>query len=164
MPRSSIFICHSSKDKSFVEKLARDLIDVGIDVWYDKWEIKVGDSIIDKIETGILKSSYMGIVLSPNSIKSNWVKKELNAGLMKEIKKNKVVVLPIRYKQCILPPLLSDKKYADFTSSYNDGLEDLLEVFNINTIDFQKGDVPKGHLFMDNMINNLYTDNFFRGE
>lgn len=163
MVSTSIFICHSSKDKSFVGKLALDLINAGIDVWYDKWEIKVGDSIIEKINSGIHQCSHMGIVLSPDSIKSDWVKRELNSGLMKEIKKKKVVVLPLLHKQCEIPPLLSDKKYADFTQSYNNGLVELLEVFDIEKPKEQREQKTKGHLIVDNLYyNNFYRDNFYK--
>lgn len=37
----SLFLSHSSADKTFVEKLAKDLEGVGVNVWFDKWEIKV---------------------------------------------------------------------------------------------------------------------------
>ncbi len=35
----SLFLSHSSADKTFVEKLAKDLEGVGVNVWFDKWEI-----------------------------------------------------------------------------------------------------------------------------
>jgi hypothetical protein len=41
----SIFLSHTSIDKPFVEKLANGLRSIGVNVWFDKWEIKVGESI-----------------------------------------------------------------------------------------------------------------------
>ncbi|MFR3116786.1 MAG: toll/interleukin-1 receptor domain-containing protein [[Clostridium] symbiosum] len=41
----TIFLSHTSIDKPFVEKLARDLQRLGISVWYDKYEIKFGESL-----------------------------------------------------------------------------------------------------------------------
>src|SRR5262245_29013023 len=151
MSNNSIFICHSSIDKTFVEKLAEDLLDNGIDVWFDKWEIKVGDSLILKINSGILESSRMGVVLSPNSIKSQWVQKELSAGLIKEIQKKQVVVLPILMEPCTLPPLLSDKKYADFTNDYQNGLSELLKAFypsKKSSQEIKRKPSAKGHLYI----------------
>jgi len=43
-----IFLSHSSKDKPFVEKLAKDILGLDVEVWLDKWEMKVGDSLFDK--------------------------------------------------------------------------------------------------------------------
>lgn len=60
----TIFLSHTSIDKPFVEKLARDLTRLGINVWYDKYEIKVGESILWKIDKGIRESEYLEIVIS----------------------------------------------------------------------------------------------------
>lgn len=46
----TLFLSHTSIDKPFVEKLACDLDRLGIDSWYDKYEIKVGESIFWKVE------------------------------------------------------------------------------------------------------------------
>jgi esterase/lipase superfamily enzyme len=46
--RPLVFICHSSKDKVFVKKLAADLRKQEIDVWLDEWNMNVGDSIHKK--------------------------------------------------------------------------------------------------------------------
>ena len=72
---SSVFLCHSSDDKPFVEKLCQDLTSGDIDVWFDKWEIRVGDSIIEKIEEGLKNNDYLAIVLSNASVKSEWVRR-----------------------------------------------------------------------------------------
>lgn len=58
----SLFLSHSSADKTFVEKLAKDLEGVGVNVWFDKWEIKVGDSLTGKIEEGLQANDYLGLV------------------------------------------------------------------------------------------------------
>ncbi|MCL5028414.1 MAG: toll/interleukin-1 receptor domain-containing protein [Bacteroidetes bacterium] len=126
-----IFICHSSIDKPFVRKLAQSLKTYNIEVWFDEWEIKVGESLREKIETGITKSSYLCVVLSKNSVKSKWVTRELNAAFAKEMETNKVFILPLLIDKCKLPLFLKDKKYANFLESYETGLNDLLESVGI---------------------------------
>ena len=59
----SLFLSHTRVDKPFVEKLASDLKQLGINVWFDKWEIKVGDSITWKIADGIRENEYLGMAL-----------------------------------------------------------------------------------------------------
>jgi hypothetical protein len=125
----NLFISHSSHDKNFVNRLASDLKNYNIGVWIDSWEINVGDSIFEKIETGLQENDYLGIVLSPTSIKSNWVRKELSVALMKELRNKSIKILPILLKTCEIPALISDKKYADFRESYEKGLNGLLKVF-----------------------------------
>ncbi|MCK4295243.1 MAG: toll/interleukin-1 receptor domain-containing protein [Candidatus Marinimicrobia bacterium] len=113
----SIFLSHSSKDKFFVRELAERLNEVGIKVWIDEAELNVGDSLTQMIGNAIDKCDYFGIVLSENSINSEWVQKELQIAMHKEIRGKKIVVLPILLENVILPPFLSDKLYADFSST-----------------------------------------------
>ena len=81
----SLFLSHSSADKTFVEKLAKDLEGVGVNVWFDKWEIKVGDSLTGKIEEGLQANDYLGLVLSPAAVASEWVKAELSAAWCRQM-------------------------------------------------------------------------------
>lgn len=96
----SLFLSHSSADKTFVEKLAKDLEGVGVNVWFDKWEIKVGDSLTGKIEEGLQANDYLGLVLSPAAVASEWVKAELSAAWCRQMSSRKIVVLPILYQDC----------------------------------------------------------------
>jgi hypothetical protein len=120
------FVSHSSSDKPFIRQLAADLSNSGITVWLDEQKIKVGDSIVDKVGQGLAESDYFIIVLSENSVDSQWVKKELNQALLAEIEQRKVKVLPIKLSECEIPALIKDKKYADFSLNYRSGLKDLL--------------------------------------
>lgn len=92
----SVFICHSSKDKiRFVTKFAKRLRKKGIDAWFDKWEMKVGDSLVKKIfDEGINNCDKFIIILSKNSINSKWVMKELDIGVVKDIEKE-TIIMPI---------------------------------------------------------------------
>lgn len=124
---TDLFISYSSKNAEFVARLAHDLRARGIQVWWDKWMMKVGDSLHRKIQEGIKNSAWLAVVLSPHSVNSPWVEKELNSALMKELEQKEVFVLPILYQDCDVPLLLRDKLYADFRSSYSEGLKALLE-------------------------------------
>lgn len=123
---AKIFLCHSSKDKSFVRRLASDLDLKSVPVWFDEWELQVGDSLIDKISSGITESSWLAVVLSRTSVLSNWVKKELNTALIIELEKKQVFVLPILLEDCDVPIFLRDKVFADFRNEYIQGLSSLL--------------------------------------
>lgn len=127
MPK--VFISYSSRDKQFTLKLAQNLKDAGIPVWYDSWEIKVGDSIIEKIEQGIKGSDYLIIILSKASTTSKWVQEELSAAKTIEIGRRGVFILPVLIENCDIPPLIASKRYADFRDNYEKGLNELLDVF-----------------------------------
>lgn len=129
---TSIFLSHNSKDKSFVRTLAKHLGKEGIQTWVDEAEIKIGDSLIEKISDGIINMNFLGAILSPNSLGSNWVKKEIEMAMNMEINGNMIKVLPILYKECEIPPFLVGKKYADFTDSEN-FLKELDNLINVIT-------------------------------
>ena len=120
-----IFLSHSTKDKDFVESLAAKLAKDDYSVWYDDWEIKVGDSIVQKINDGISYSDFLIVVLSENSVSSKWVKEELNAATIKNIESKGAFILPVLLEKCKIPLLLADKKYADFTKSFGKAYNDL---------------------------------------
>jgi hypothetical protein len=129
MTLGQVFISHSSKDKSFVEKLVADLSVNAIPVWYDKLDLGVGESVPGRINDGIAKSRYFLIVLSPAALNSPWVREELNAGLMKQVSLGGTFVIPVLYEDCEVPPLLAHRRYADFRKDYATGLSDLLLVW-----------------------------------
>jgi hypothetical protein len=128
-PRHTAFISYSHKDAPFVDRLAEDLVAGGVGVWLDRWKIMVGDSIADKIQTALHESDYLLLVLSPHSVSSPWVHDELNAARVRQLESRRVVVLPILYQDCDIPPLLKDKRYADCRGArYEQGLRELLAV------------------------------------
>lgn len=130
---TSVFLSHNSKDKPFVRRLASDLDAHGVKCWIDEAEIKVGDSLIEKIRHGLDSMSYVAIILSPDSINSRWVQKEVDVAMNQEILGKQVKVLPLLYRECELPGFLLGKKYADFTKdeSYEVALEDFVRSIGI---------------------------------
>lgn len=80
-----VFLSHSKKDKDFILKIANDLRIARIDVWYDEWEIPPGDSIRKKIfEDGIPNCDLFFVYLTPNTIDSYWVQRELDSAVIFE--------------------------------------------------------------------------------
>ena len=130
---ASIFLSHNRQDKRFVRKLAFSLRRCGASVWFDEAEMKVGDSLIYKIQAGIDSMEYLGVVLSPHSVKSEWVKKEVEVALNHEIAGKRVKVLPILAKTCDVPGFLQGKVYADFRkkSNWKKALGSLLDVLGL---------------------------------
>jgi hypothetical protein len=126
MKSPKIFLSYSSVDNDFVSRLANDLQARRVPVWLDRWELKVGDSLTQKIQDGITESSWLAVILSKNSVKSEWVKKELNAAQALELSKRSVFVLPLLIDDCEIPLFLMDKVYADFRTSYEEGLASLI--------------------------------------
>ena len=144
----SVFLCHSSEDKPFVRELAKRLNENNILVWLDEAEIKIGDSLVDKIAKGVQYTDFLIVVLSKKSVASTWVQKEFNLAMHKEISKNKVVVLPVKVDNCTIPPILIDKVFADFSEKekFEESLIKLLQALGINEISmFEEDTRNKGN-------------------
>lgn len=109
-----IFISYSRKDRQIAETLRKRLSQVGISTWVDTQEIKLGDSLIQKIQSAIDGVEYVCALLSRNSIQSAWVQKEeLEVALTREINGRKTIVIPIILDDCEIPSFLKAKSYAD---------------------------------------------------
>lgn len=110
-----VFLSHNHADKPFVRRLARDLKKCGARVWVDEAEILIGESLLEKVGSGIDAMDFLAVVLSPSSVKSEWVKREVEIAMHAEFSGRTVKVLPIVLGKCELPPFLRMKLYADFT-------------------------------------------------
>lgn len=124
-------------DKPFVRLLATCLGEHGVRVWVDKAKIKIGDSLIGKIEEGI-QGGLPGRHLSPHSVGSKWVKEERRAVLALQIATDRMKVLPILVEDCTPPLFLADKLLLDVRgwedpSVFGDGLTRLLADIDICT-------------------------------
>ena len=89
--------------------------------------MSVGDSIIERVQSAIQEASALIVVLSNASVQSQWCKKELSAGLVRELEEKRVVVLPVLVEDCDIPMFLRDKLHADFRTSFQAGLKVTLE-------------------------------------
>lgn len=92
-----VFISHAWEDKEdFVEEFVIELEKLGLKVWYDKAKMKLGDSMRQKIDSGLNKSKYGIVVLSPNYIAEGkyWTKTELD-GLFQLESVNGKRIIPI---------------------------------------------------------------------
>lgn len=110
-----IFISHASEDKNtIVRPLAQELENLGVKVWYDEFELIIGDSLRKSIDEGLSQSRYGVVVLSESFFKKQWTEYELNGLTAKDIG-DKNVILPVWYnigRDTIEShsPTLADKK------------------------------------------------------
>ena len=91
----SCFISHSSQDKDFVEKLNEYLRLNGVHVWYAPENLLPGEKIYDQIKRAIGSFDKLLLVLSEDSIKSNWVATEIINAKQKEEQEGNQVLFPV---------------------------------------------------------------------
>ncbi len=97
-PDYDAFISHASEDKDdLVRPLAEELIKNGLSIWYDEFELKVGDSLRRSIDAGLVRSKFGIVIFSPSFFAKNWPQYELDGLVEKEMAGNKVI-LPLWHK------------------------------------------------------------------
>jgi hypothetical protein len=91
-----VFVSHASEDKaSFVDGLVAGLRAVPLKVWYDKFEIGLGDVLTQRIDEGLTGSRFGVVVLSKAFFAKPFPRAELDALANKEISGERKVLLPI---------------------------------------------------------------------
>lgn len=110
-----VFISHASEDKDeVVRPLAVALRQEGLSVWYDEFELKIGDSLRRKIDKGLAKSRFGIVVLSTSFIHKGWTNYELD-GIITRVVSGEQVLLPIWHN-------ITKKEVMDFSPSIADKL------------------------------------------
>src|SRR5262245_13081457 len=72
-----VFISYSRTDRAYVDKLAAHLTAAGIAGWYD-YQVETGESFSLKIRKAIDSCAAFVAVLSPASVASRWVQREIS--------------------------------------------------------------------------------------
>ena len=120
-----IFLSYSRKDKEFAKKVADDLVGAGHDVWWDISAIEGGDRWAKEIEEGLNQSEILAIIVSKNSIASEWVEKEFLFASRRGMK-----IVPLLYEHCELPIWLLNLQYVDLIgANYELNFQQVLEAF-----------------------------------
>ena len=91
----TIFLSHSSKDDDFTDWLSEKLKAANVTAWHDKFELLLGDSLIQRIGEGLRGSEFLIVIVSQAAIDSNWVHAELEPKLLQQIEGGYVTILPI---------------------------------------------------------------------
>jgi hypothetical protein len=94
-PEWDVFVSHATEDKNeVVRPLVRELESRDVRVWYDEFELRIGDSLRRKIDTGLARSRFGVVVLSRSFFAKNWPQYELD-GLVTREMTGEQVILPL---------------------------------------------------------------------
>jgi non-specific serine/threonine protein kinase len=141
---SRVFISYSRKDLAFVQRLAKDLKAAGLDSWYDLSGLEIGSRWGKEIQNSIQQSQYFLVVLSPDSIASEWVEKEFLFATSHQLK-----IIPILHVACELPMWCINLQFIDLQKrNYKLHFDDLLKTLGVHpgTEVRQLKPVPSIHL------------------
>ena len=110
-----VFISYRSSKEAFAESVALRLGREGIVPFFDKWDVKAGDSIPGKIEEAFGRSTACVIVLSADFTQGKWATTEMEIAITKRIQEG-YKVIPILYEDCETPELFKPLRHVDFSN------------------------------------------------
>ena len=92
----SCFISYSTKNQDFAERLHSKMRDMGLRVWFAPEDVQGGKKLHEQIDEAIRVYDKLLLVLSPESMNSEWVRTEIRKARKAEIKEGKRKLFPIR--------------------------------------------------------------------
>ena len=129
-PPREVFLSHSAKDHRFTSRLAESLRAHGVPVWFSPTEILGARQWHDAIGEALSRCDWFVVALSPNSVKSQWVQRELLYALNDVRYVERIV--PLLYRKCDVAQLswtLSGFQLVNFTKSFESGCRELLRAW-----------------------------------
>ena len=81
MSNGPVFISHATSDDAFVSELRRRLEGLHIPVWVDSRNLRGGNALAPEIAQAIEQARQVLVVLSPRTINSPWVRREIRQAL-----------------------------------------------------------------------------------
>lgn len=128
-----LFISHASEDKDEIARpLADELMEAGLKVWFDEYELTVGDSLRRSIDRGLAQSRFGVVILSEHFFAKEWPQKELD-GLVAREDGSEKRILPVWHKvnrkQVVsFSPPLADKLGVPTTKGVGHVVKEILRV------------------------------------
>ena len=98
---------------------------IGHDVWLDKWELKIGSSIVEELNNGLSGTLYLVVCFSGAGVLAPWMSREWMSGLARQLNQEGTKLLPVRLTGGSPPAILADLKYADLVSDWTAGVKEL---------------------------------------
>jgi uncharacterized protein YjbI with pentapeptide repeats len=99
----SCFISYSSQDDEFAQRLHADLQNSGVRCWFAPHDLPIGARTRDTIDVAVRVRDKLLVILSANSIKSDWVEEEVETALEEERNSDnrRTILFPIRIDDAV---------------------------------------------------------------
>ena len=123
---ANLFLSHRKPDAALAESLAHELQAAGHQVWFDEWDIGIGDSIVERIDQGLQGTAYLVLCYSSSGM-SPWIDREWQSALARQLQGHAVKILPVLLTGGKPPAILADIKYADLVRDWDQGVRALLQ-------------------------------------
>lgn len=75
-PQLGVFVSYAGEDREVAEAIARGLIEAGVPTFFDRFSLKVGDSVLGRIEEGLAISDHGVLIVSSAFLEKDWPRHE----------------------------------------------------------------------------------------
>ena len=98
----SCFISYSTKDQKFADQLYADLQNKGVRCWFAPHDLPIGAKTWDAIDQAIKIRDKLLLILSKNSIDSEWVEDEVQKAFAEERDRKELMLFPVRIDDAVM--------------------------------------------------------------
>ena len=131
MKPREIFLSHASADRKSADALARSLRQAGLKVWYSRSHLKGAQQWHDEIGRALIRCDWFLLLLSPQAVKSRWVKLELTYAINQARYTERI--MPVMIKPCDYEALswtLGSIQMVDATAGLEAGIAKVLRLWS----------------------------------
>ena len=130
---TEVFLSHSSRNVAFTNRLAKVLAAHGVNSFFSRKNIRGAQQWHDEIGAALKRCDWFLLVLSPESVKSAWMKHELTYALQANRYRERII--PVLHKTCDADSLswtLSAFQRIDFRKDFHRGCRELMAIWRLS--------------------------------
>ncbi|HTU44658.1 MAG TPA: toll/interleukin-1 receptor domain-containing protein [Bryobacteraceae bacterium] len=126
-----VFISYSSKNLNFAARLVDVLGTYGVRSFLSRRSIRGAQEWHDEIGAALKRCDWFLVILSPDSVRSKWIRRELTYALRADRYNDRII--PVLYKTCDVDELswALSAQQVDFRRSFDQGCQDLLNIWRL---------------------------------
>lgn len=125
-----IFISYSHQDKKHADLISESLVAAGHEIWIDSLKLRAGDNWLSKINEGIKEADAFILIISGNSLSSEWVSKEISAIALGELSKGRTRIIPVLVDKSTVPQYLAQYQYVDLSMDFEIGISRIVQALS----------------------------------
>jgi hypothetical protein len=125
----TVFLSHAGADTAKAMGVARELQSTGIDVRFDRQELRLGDVFLTFMEQALSTSDYCLLLWSRSAADTQWVRIEWEAALYRSVEEKRSFLVAGLLEDLPLPVLLAPRLRADLFPGLQPGLNNFIEMW-----------------------------------
>ena len=124
-----IFLSHAGADSAKAAIVAHELQSGGIEVHFDRDELRLGDSFLAFMESALSASDYCLLLWSASAAQTEWVRMEWEAALYRSVQEKRSFLVAGLLENVPLPALIAPRLRADLFPEIQPGLRQIIKTW-----------------------------------